>query len=120
MHKVWLSGMTRLQLVHFDHVGFLSRNLRGVGESRWRKMVCPFSPQMRQLEEEEEDLPLPDKKGCEVKLEREPGGLNFVYFVSLRLAACGSFGPELEDEATKAWNSKWSLYSDLAIEKAAL
>jgi len=72
---------------------------------------------MRQLEEEEEDLPLPDKKGCEVKWEREPEGLNFVYFTSPRLAACGSF--ELEDEATRAWNSKRSLYSDFALENAA-
>jgi len=59
---------------------------------------------MRQLEEKEEDLPLPDEKGCEVEWKRELGGLNFVYFTSPRLAACGSFEPK--DEAKEFWNSE--------------
>jgi len=46
-----------------------------VGESWCVKTVWPFSVQMRQLELEEGDLPLPDKKGCEFDWKRE-GGLN--------------------------------------------
>jgi hypothetical protein len=38
-HGGWLSGVTRPLLVHFDHVDFPSRNLMGVGESRWKKTV---------------------------------------------------------------------------------
>ena len=56
--------------MHFDHAGFPSRSLGGVGEFWWKKMVWPLSVQMRQLEVEV-DLPLPDRKGCELAWKQE-------------------------------------------------
>jgi len=56
--------------VHFDHIGFLSRNLGSVEEFWWKKTVWPLLVQTRQLEVEE-DLPLPDGKGCELAWKQE-------------------------------------------------
>ena len=64
-------GVTRPRLVHFDHAGFPSRNFDAVGEFWWKKTVWLLLVQMRQLEVEEVDLPLPDEKGCELAWKRE-------------------------------------------------